>query len=106
VRVPVSNVSAIDCNFILEKKTSHEELHELFDTCSRSNLKGILSINDDQKVSVDFNSDLSSCVVDRTLTYVVNSGLCRIFAWYNNELAYARRLFDLVEFISRNGQKS
>jgi glyceraldehyde 3-phosphate dehydrogenase len=106
LRVPIANVSAIDCNLILNKKTTTKEVNEIFINYSKDSLKDILSVNEESLVSIDFNSCLSSCVIDLPQTSVTESSLCRIFAWYNNELAYANRVLDLVNFLcEKEGMK-
>lgn len=101
LRVPIANVSAIDCNLILNNKTTDKDVNNLFEHYSQNSLKDILSVNKEPLVSIDFNNCLYSCVVDTPQTSVTNGSLCRIFAWYNNELAYANRVLDLVNFLCK-----
>lgn len=105
IRVPIANVSALDCNLILNAKTSAIEINALFLYYSEHLLKNILSTNDEPLVSIDYNDCTHSCVVDTQQTTVTDGKLCRIFAWYNNELAYANRIIDLIDFLARKEKK-
>lgn len=103
LRVPVANVSALECNFILQKTTSVENVNSAFKSYAKGSLKTILNVNQLPLVSIDYNTSTYSCIIDSNFTSVTHKNFCKVFAWYNNELAYASRLFDLVNFLSQKG---
>ena len=50
-------------------------------------------------VSVDFNHNSNSAIVDLSLTSVVGDNMGKVSAWYDNEWGFASRVNDLVEYI-------
>ena len=98
VRVPVNNVSLLDFVVELNTKTSVEDVNELIEFHSKTDLKGIIGIDKEFCVSSDINGRSESAVVALDLTQV-NENLVKIFAWYDNEWGYANRLLDMAKFI-------
>ncbi len=101
VRVPFTTVSLVDLVISLKSKTSAEEINQAFEKASKKELKGILGISMEPLVSVDYVGESRSAVVDGLSTSVANSKFAKVLAWYDNEWGYTRRLFDLVNMISR-----
>jgi len=101
VRVPFTTVSLVDLVVSLKTKTSAEEINIAFEKSSKKDLKGILGISMEPLVSVDYVGENRSAVVDGLSTSVANSKFAKVLAWYDNEWGYTRRLFDLVNMISR-----
>jgi glyceraldehyde 3-phosphate dehydrogenase len=52
-------------------------------------------------VSVDFNGNSHSAIVDLPSTGVVEGNLVKVLAWYDNEWGYACRVRDLVRYIAK-----
>ncbi|MDC1096372.1 type I glyceraldehyde-3-phosphate dehydrogenase [Pelagibacteraceae bacterium] len=97
IRVPTSNVSLVDLSFVSKKDTSIEDINQLFFEASKSKmLKGILTINNEQLVSIDFNHNPSSCIFDATQTKVIKKRFCKISSWYDNEWGFSNRMCDTV----------
>ena len=103
LRVPVVSVSLINLTALISKKTTKDQINEEYKKASAGKLKGILTVSDEDLVSVDFKGDSFSAVVDINLTEVLDGRLVNLYAWYDNEWGYARRLVDLCLFI---GNKS
>ena len=101
VRVPVPNVSLLDFDVVLSKKTSKEEINELFLKYCEDELKGILAVDKDFKVSEDFINNPYSSTVALDLTQVIDGNFAKIMSWYDNEWGYANRLVDMAIWISR-----
>ena len=55
--------------------------------------------SDQPLVSVDYNGDPRSSIVDGLSTMKVGDHLIKIIAWYDNEWAYSKRCVDLASFI-------
>ena len=65
-------------------------------------MKGIMSTNDLPLVSIDFNHNSSSVIVDLTQTQVQDGTLIRVAGWYDNEWGFANRMLDIAEYIQKN----
>jgi len=96
VRVPLLNASLTDCVFEVARDTSAEEVNALFRDAANGPLKGILGYETRPLVSADYTNDPRSAIVDGPSTMVVNGTQVKIFAWYDNEWAYAHRLVDVA----------
>ena len=101
VRVPTPNVSLVDLTFNTEKATSAEEINRVVRDAADGELKGILAYSDEQLVSIDFNHNASSSIVDTTFTRSVDPHMHKILAWYDNEWGYSNRILDLIAHIAR-----
>jgi glyceraldehyde 3-phosphate dehydrogenase len=101
VRVPTPNVSLVDLTFHTEKPTSVEEINQVLREAADGDLKGILAYSDEQLVSVDFNHNPHSSIVDTTFTRSVNPQMHKILAWYDNEWGYSNRILDLIAHVAR-----
>ena len=100
-RVPTPNVSVVDLVVILRKKTSPEEINQAFKEASQRSLKGILDYTEEPLVSIDFNGNSYSSIVDGLSTLVIDGNLAKIIAWYDNEWAYSCRILDLIKHICK-----
>ena len=99
IRVPTPNVSLVDLTARLEKKATAAEVNAAFRAASAGALKGILAVTDEPLVSCDYNGDRHSATVDAPLT-TATGDLVKVMAWYDNEMGYSQRLFDLAKFVS------
>lgn len=99
LRVPTPNVSLTDVVFQLEESPSVEEVNGLLKEAADGELKGVLGFSDQPLVSVDYNGDPRSSIVDGLSTMKVGDHLIKIIAWYDNEWAYSKRCVDLASFI-------
>ena len=80
----------------VEKKTSIEEVNQLFKNASLNRYKGIISYNEDPIVSVDILGNPFSCIFDSEMTSVIDGHLVKLIGWYDNERGYSNRLLDLI----------
>ena len=104
IRVPVSDVSVIDFKFNSARDTSAAEINELMVKASHSNrLKGILAVNKDETVSVDFVHDPHSATFDLTQTVVLDKRFCRVLAWYDNEWGFSNRMVEAAALVGKLG---
>ena len=100
VRVPTPNVSLVDLTFQTEKGTNVEEINQVLRDASHGELEGILTYSDEQLVSVDFNHNAHSSIIDTTFTRSVGANLHKILAWYDNEWGYSNRILDLIAHVA------
>ncbi|MFH0926289.1 MAG: type I glyceraldehyde-3-phosphate dehydrogenase [bacterium] len=100
IRVPVPNVSLVDLVATLEKSVTKEDVNNALKTAASGQLKNILQFCDEPLVSIDFNNNPHSSIVDGLSTSVVEGNLVKVLSWYDNEWGYSNRVKDLVTFIS------
>ncbi|MFT7370169.1 MAG: glyceraldehyde 3-phosphate dehydrogenase [Alteromonas macleodii] len=96
VRVPLLNASITDCVFEMARKTTVEEVNNLFKVASEGPLKGILGYETRPLVSSDYTNDTRSGIIDALSTMVVNGTQLKVYVWYDNEYGYAHRLVDVA----------
>jgi glyceraldehyde 3-phosphate dehydrogenase len=106
VRVPTPNVSLVDLTFHTEKATSAEEINQVMRDASNGEMQGILGYSDEQLVSIDFNHNALSSIVDTTFTRSVDPHMHKILSWYDNEWGYSNRILDLVAYVARVKKES
>jgi glyceraldehyde 3-phosphate dehydrogenase len=98
IRVPTPNVSLVDLTVRLEKTGSVTEINDAFRKAAAGPLKGILAVSDEPLVSCDYNGDKHSSTVDSALTTVLGD-MVKVLSWYDNEMGYSQRLFDLARYV-------
>ena len=99
IRVPTPNVSLVDLTVRLEKAADAKTVNDAFRKAAAGPLKGILTVVDEPLVSCDFNGDRHSATVDAALTTSIGD-ITKVLAWYDNEMGYSQRLFDLAKFVA------
>jgi glyceraldehyde 3-phosphate dehydrogenase len=99
IRVPTPNVSLVDLTAQLEKTATKQQINDAFRAAAAGPLEGILQVVDEPLVSCDFNGDKHSSSVDSELTNVVGN-IVKVMSWYDNEMGYAQRTYDLARFIA------
>jgi glyceraldehyde 3-phosphate dehydrogenase len=99
IRVPTPNVSLIDLVVEVEKKTSSEEVNAVFQKAGEASLKKILRVEYAPLVSIDYNGDPYSAIIDGISTTVMKDNMIKVLAWYDNEWGYSNRVKDLLKFI-------
>ncbi len=99
VRVPLANASLTDIIFNVKRDTTVEEVNQLLQEASESNLAGILGFETRPLVSIDYRGDQRSTIVDALSTMVVGNRMIKIYAWYDNEMGYATRTAELVRLV-------
>jgi len=101
LRVPTPNVSLVDLVVDLKREVTIDEVNEAFVTASRGSLKGILDYTEEPLVSVDFNTNDHSAVIDGLSTMVIGANKVKVLAWYDNEWGYSCRVVDLVNYVAK-----
>ncbi len=102
VRVPTPNVSLVDLTFQSEKATGVEEINQVLRDAANGELKGILAYSDEELVSIDFNHNPHSSIVDTTFTRSVGANMHKVLSWYDNEWGYSNRVLDLIAHVARS----
>ena len=101
LRVPTPNVSLIELIFCTKENLSINKINDVLKKSSKSQLNGILEITDEKLVSIDFNHNSNSAIIDASLTNVVGNNMGKISAWYDNEWGFSCRMIDLVKYINK-----
>ena len=101
MRVPTPNVSLVELVFCTKKDISIEKINEIFKLASKNQSKKILEITYEKLVSIDFNHNLASAIIDSSLTSVVGKNMGKISAWYDNEWSFSNRMCDIAEYINK-----
>ena len=99
VRVPTPNVSLTDLTAFLERPASAEEVNEALTAAAEGPLRGVLQVSTEPLVSVDFQGNPHSSIVDAPFTKVVDGDAVKILAWYDNEWGFSCRIRDLIHHI-------
>ena len=97
MRVPTPNVSLIELVFCTKKEITKEKINSSFVKTS----KGVVDITEEKLVSVDFNHNPFSAVIDAPLTCVIGKNMGKISAWYDNEWGFSNRMCDLARYIHK-----
>lgn len=101
VRVPILNGSLTDCVFEVEKPTTAEEVNAALKAASESGpLKGILGYETKPLVSTDYTNETRSSVIDALSTQVIDGTMVKIYAWYDNEVGYSKRMAELCSIVA------
>src|SRR5690606_9293420 len=93
IRVPTINVSLVDLSFIAARDTTADEVNAFMKEAADGALKGVLTYNPGQLVSVDYNHNPASSNFDATLTKV-SGRLVKVSSWYDNEWGFSNRMLD------------
>ena len=101
MRVPTPNVSLIELVFCAKKNISINTINNSFEKASKSNLKGVLGITKEKLVSVDFNHNSHSAIVDASLTTTIGKNMGKISAWYDNEWGFSNRMCDIAQYLHK-----
>ncbi|VAY87984.1 NAD-dependent glyceraldehyde-3-phosphate dehydrogenase [hydrothermal vent metagenome] len=101
IRVPTPNVSMVDLTVTLNQDVTVEDINNAFRKASTTNMKGILGVDEEQRVSSDFNGEETSTIVSMDTTQVVGNRMVKVLAWYDNEWGYSCRLVDMAIHISK-----
>ncbi|MCP3874507.1 MAG: type I glyceraldehyde-3-phosphate dehydrogenase [Desulfobacteraceae bacterium] len=103
VRVPTPNVSMVDFVVTTEKGgLVTQDVNTALEKASNEYLKGILGYCDIPLVSIDFNSNPLSSIVDAGCTDVINGNMIKIYSWYDNEAGYSHRMIDLANMVGKS----
>lgn len=101
IRVPLLNASLTDCVFEVEKEVTKEEVNAALKKASEEGvLKGLLGYETKPLVSTDYTNDTRSCIIDALSTQVIDGTMVKIYAWYDNECGYSKRMAELCHIVA------
>ena len=102
IRVPTSNVSVVDLTVEVEKSATTAAVNDAFRAAAAGALRDILDTTDEELVSVDFNGNPHSSIVDLPTTAVIDGAMVKVLAWYDNEWGYSNRVKDLIKYMAKS----
>ena len=101
MRVPTPNVSLIEFVFCTKKDVDIDKINKAFQLASKNQSKKIIEVTTEKLVSIDFNHNPASAIVDASLTSVVGKNMGKISVWYDNEWGFSNRMCDIAEHVHK-----
>ena len=101
MRIPTPNVSLIELIFCSKKDLSVEKINSAFKNFSKKQKIKVLEITEEKLVSIDFNHNPASSIVDASLTNVIGKNMGKISAWYDNEWGFSNRMCDIAAYLHK-----
>tara|TARA_B100001057_G_scaffold368016_1_gene371457 strand:- start:4908 stop:5915 length:1008 start_codon:yes stop_codon:yes gene_type:complete len=99
MRVPTPNVSLVELVFCTTENLTKDKINKTFQEYIKKQKNSVLDITYEKLVSIDFNHNPASSIIDASLTNVVGNNMGKISAWYDNEWGFSNRMRDIVEYI-------
>ena len=99
IRVPTPNVSCVDLKCVFKKESTVEEINDVIEKASNTNLNGILAYEEAPLVSSDFNHHPASSIFAGPQTKVLIGGMTRVLSWYDNEWGFSNRMLDTATYL-------
>ena len=103
IRVPTPNVSLVDFTFNSSKDMTIDSINSALRAAANGALKGVLKVEDKELVSVDFNGNPYSSIIDSKCTMVSGARTAKVFSWYDNETGFSNRMIDLAKYLAGKG---
>lgn len=103
MRVPTPNVSVVDLVVELKTSATAQDINAALKAAAENELKGILAYSEEPLVSIDYNGNPNSSIVDGLSTMVMEGNMAKVLSWYDNEWGYSNRVVDLISFINAKG---
>ncbi|MCD8547831.1 MAG: erythrose-4-phosphate dehydrogenase [Aeromonadaceae bacterium] len=101
VRVPTINVTAMDLSVTVREPVTVAAINQALQAAAQGPLAGILAYVEAPLVSVDFNHDPHSCILDSSQTRVSDGHLVKVLVWCDNEWGFANRMLDTAAAMQR-----
>ena len=101
IRVPTPNVSVVDLVATLKNSCDAGQVNAALKAASQGALKGILGFCEEPLVSIDFNGNPLSSIVDADCTKVLGGNMVKVLSWYDNESGFSKRVIDLINYMNR-----
>ncbi len=102
MRVPTPNVSLVELVFCTKQSLTIDKINKTFEEQIKSQKNSVIDITYEKLVSIDFNHNPYSSIIDASLTNVVGDNMGKISVWYDNEWGFSNRMCDIAEYIHNN----
>ena len=103
VRVPTPNVSLVDFTFMSKKDMTIDSINSALKAAALGELKGVLACEENELVSIDFNGNPNSSIIDLASTMCVTPRMAKVLSWYDNEVGFSNRMIDFSMFMAGKG---
>ncbi|WP_282940547.1 type I glyceraldehyde-3-phosphate dehydrogenase [Paenibacillus sp. RC67] len=103
LRVPTPVVCLVDLNVEVSKEVTVKDVNNALREASEGSMKGILGYSELPLVSIDYQGDDRSSIVDALSTFVIDGTMVKVLSWYDNEWGFSNRVVDLVHYIAKKG---
>jgi glyceraldehyde 3-phosphate dehydrogenase len=100
IRVPTPNVSLVELNYLSRQEVDAAAVNAILSEAAAGPMKGVLAVNEDPLVSIDFCHRSESSIADLTQTRVIDEKLVHVAAWYDNEWGFSCRMLDMARRVS------
>lgn len=100
VRVPTINVTAMDLSVTVSTDVTIADINQAIKKAQNNGLQGILGYTEEPLVSIDFNHDPHSAIVDGNQTRVSHKRLVKMLVWCDNEWGFANRMLDTAKVMA------
>lgn len=97
VRVPTPTVSLVDAVMEVSRETTVDEVNQALKEAANR----YLGYTELPLVSIDFQGDAHSSIVDALSTKVIGKTV-KVMSWYDNEWGYSNRMLDLILHMEAN----
>lgn len=101
MRVPTSDVSAVDLTVELEKPATYAEICAEMKAQSEGKLKGILGYTEEKVVSTDFRGEENTSVFDAGAGIALDDTFIKVVAWYDNEWGYSCKCLEMARVMMK-----
>lgn len=103
VRGPVAVGSLADIVIVAERKTSVEEINQIFvEEAASERYRDIIGVTEDPIVSSDIIQDPRASIIDLGMTRVVDGDLIKILSWYDNEWGFTNQMVRQAQELARS----
>lgn len=103
VRVPTINVTAMDLSVTLRDEVTVAQVNHALQHAGHDFPANIIDYTQEPLVSIDFNHNPHSCIVDGTQTRVSHKTLVKTLVWCDNEWGFANRMLDTALYMHNIG---
>lgn len=100
IRVPTPNVSMVDLTVVTKGAVSADIVNAALSEAANGDLKGVLAVNSEPLVSIDFCHNPASSIADLTQTSVVDGTMLHVASWYDNEWGFSCRMLDMAKVVA------
>lgn len=100
LRVPTPNVSLVDLVVDLKTPVTEQAVNSVLKEAAETDYRGIVAYSEEPLVSVDYQTDPHSAVIDGLSTMVMGDYKVKVLAWYDNEWGYSCRVVDLAALVA------
>lgn len=100
IRVPTPNVSVVDLVVNTREPVTIESVNAAFEA-GATKMAGVLNVEHDDVVSIDFNHDPHSSTMVTGETVVPAERMVRVLSWYDNEWGFSNRMLDTARAMAK-----